>query len=550
MVSSTQSRHVRTDPVVEVARRGAVWLVLAGGTAMSLASGLQAITGDATGLITLLAAAPTTALAFALSRQRRPNVVLLLALIALIAFGSEVYSAWNGHTEYVAGIGSEVVVFGVGVLAVFIARERPRAVAVAFVLGTVTTAVVSQVHLNGPSLEIVTDVVVITSVMGTVTYLVIKVLDSLTESQNRYSDLASVIPIAVYELDVTRAVGHLRSGEVRHTPGSQAYGKELLEMTRLSFRNEMVDMLIRDYGNWHSFINGENAAAIRREGMRILEAVAAGERSGSGEASSRRLDGTMQHFIHRWTTGRCNSPSDPIRLVMAATDVTQLRVTEAALAEQLRERDQFVASVSHELRTPLTSVMGLTEELVSRPETFDATEQQELLGVVAAETRDVVNIVEDLLVTARAESGQLHVRLEPCDLSAEMHRVAELLGGTTLSDGSVWAEADPGRLRQVLRNLVTNAHRYGGPDIRMSVARQDGRAVFTIRDDGNALPAEAQDRIFEAYERAGDQGAVGSVGLGLHVARLLARQMGGDLTYDHDGVDTVFRLELPAAAPA
>ncbi len=540
---------VRTDPVIEVARRGAVTLALLGGLAMTLASVAQVVTGDATGALTLLGAAPTAIVAFVMRRQERPNVILLLAMITGIAVAVEVVAALQDNTEFVAGIGSEAVAFGLGVLAVFVARERPRRVAVGFLAAALVPVIVSQIHLNGVSLEIATDAVVVGSVMGTLMYLVIQVLDSLSESQARYSDLANVIPIVVYELDITRAVARLQGVDLGQMPADKAdrLRTELMGLVRLSFHNAAVEAMAEDYGEWYTFVVGDNATAVRDQAVDVIAAVARGESGGEGEVSMTRLDGISQDFIYQWAATRGVAPASPIRLVISATDVTRLREAETALERQLRERDQFVASVSHELRTPLTSVMGLTEELVSRPEDFDAAEQAELLAIVAAETRDVVDIVEDLLVTARAEAGQLQIHLERCDLSAEMNRIADLMGGEATASESVCVSADPGRLRQVLRNLVSNAQRYGGPNVRMNVARNGGSAIFEIRDDGAPLPEEQHERIFLPYERSVEQNAVGSVGLGLHVARLLARQMGGDLTYTHDGTDTVFSLELQLA---
>ena len=228
--------------------------------------------------------------------------------------------------------------------------------------------------------------------------------------------------------------------------------------------------------------------------------------------------------------------------------MTRLRQTEHELARQLEERDQFVASVSHELRTPLTSIVGLTEELVDRPQAFGDAEQAELLGIVAAEARDVADIVEDLLVTARAEAGQLNVNPAPCELESEARRVADLLGGVDMVTEESWTNADPVRLRQVMRNLLSNAGRHGGPNVRAVVRCDEGMATFEVFDDGPPLPDDERERIFMPYERVGSGGVVGSVGLGLHVARVLARLMGGDLTYDHDGRESVFRLELATIA--
>ena len=544
---------MRSDPVLELARKGAVRLVVGGSVVLSLASIVQAVSGDAGGLITLAAAVATGLVAVFVVRQERPNVVPLLGIVSVFAIAAETYAAIDGQTQYVASIGAEMVVIGLGILSVFIARERPRLIAVVYMAASALIILVGQLHLNGLSFEIASDIVVMVAVVGTLMYIVIRVMETLNASETRYSDLANVIPVATMELDVSAVVQRLAELTSRDVVTQATAGEgieryaHLIKLVRMSFSNHAANRLAEEFGTWDEFALGPNATLVRTEAINVLMSVWQGVNAGEGEVSVVRSDGSEMDFFYRWSLGRVDGRSSSGTLVIAATDVTRLRKAEHELERQLRERDQFVASVSHELRTPLTSVMGLTEELVNRPDRFDADEQAELLAIVAAETRDVVDIVEDLLVTARAESGQLQISLERCDLAAETRRIAELLGGSENGLVPVWTYADPVRLRQVLRNLLSNAQRYGGPDVRMDVSTTEEWARFEIRDNGEALPEDARDRIFEAYERVGDQGAVGSVGLGLHVARLLARNMGGELTYDHDGTDTVFRLDLPSA---
>ncbi|MEX1271202.1 MAG: ATP-binding protein, partial [Acidimicrobiia bacterium] len=106
------------------------------------------------------------------------------------------------------------------------------------------------------------------------------------------------------------------------------------------------------------------------------------------------------------------------------------------------------------------------------------------------------------------------------------------------------AWADPVRVRQIVKNLLTNAVRYGGPQRGVTV-RTEGRAVVVeVTDDGPPLAADFVARMFEPYERVGGNASPESVGLGLTVARTLARLMGGEVTYHHDG-RAVFRLTLP-----
>jgi len=538
---------MRSDPVLELARRGAVRLAAGGGIALSVASLAQVISGESGGAVTLAAAVPTTILATVMLRQKRPNVIALLSMITVFAVVAELFAAVNGMTEYVSGIGSEVVVVGLGVLSVFIARERPRLVAAGFLCATLIVVVIAQVALNGVSLEIATDAVIATSVLGTIMYLVVRVMDSLTISQSRYSDLASVIPVATFEFDVSRVMARLdfRSEIAPTSTSADELQAEMLGLVRLSFTNRTADSMTELFGMWNDFLAGPNLVRARDVAGSILMSVWRRETTGSGEVTFVCNDGLERDFFFQWALGRVAGRSASDRLVFASTDVTRLRDAERKLGQQLKKRDQFVASVSHELRTPLTSIMGLTDELVSRPADFDADERNELLQIIATETRDVVDIVEDLLVAARVDSGQLAVNPAPCNLAEEARRVAEVLGNVEVCADTIWTYADPVRLRQVLRNLVSNAHRYGGEEIRVRIAAEDGWAIAEVRDTGNPLPDEMRLRIFEPYESGAHGRVTGSVGLGLHVALTLSRLMGGDLSYTHDGVEAVFRMELP-----
>lgn len=240
---------MRSDPVLELARRGAVRLAAGGGVALSIASLVQVFSGDEGGWITLFASMPTAAIAMIMLRQRRPNVIALLSMITAFALISETYAAFDGQTKYVAGVGAEVVVFGLGILAVFIARDRPRLVAFGFLAASVTIVLVGQLHLNGPTLEMFSDIVVMLAVLGTLMYLVIRVLESLSASHNRYSDLANVIPVAVLELDVSAVMARLDAMGASLPEWPSAGGErdglfeQMVKLVRLSYSNETADEL-------------------------------------------------------------------------------------------------------------------------------------------------------------------------------------------------------------------------------------------------------------------------------------------------------------------
>lgn len=215
-------------------------------------------------------------------------------------------------------------------------------------------------------------------------------------------------------------------------------------------------------------------------------------------------------------------------------------------------KDEFVASVSHELRTPLTAVVGLAQELRDGLVVFDQNERSELVALIADQGAEVAAIVEDLLVAARIDAGTVTISPQSIDLGATLRSAVAAdaaIGQATslaLSDEQVIAWADPHRVRQVVRNLLTNATRYGGPEVKVEFGLDGSLSWIEVSDNGDPIDPADRGRIFEAYERAhiaGTQPA--SVGLGLSVSRNLARLMGGDLTYDYIAGRSVFRLTLP-----
>ena len=179
-----------------------------------------------------------------------------------------------------------------------------------------------------------------------------------------------------------------------------------------------------------------------------------------------------------------------------------------------------------------------------------------MLDLLGSEATDVVNLVEDLLIMAQVGQNSLRAVAVPVSVRAQARQVLETMGHTEadlvqLEGGWGHATGDPGRVRQILRNLLTNAIRYGGSSVALIVDDQDSDWVrVAVVDDGEGVPISDRELMFEPYERAHvDVGRTESVGLGLAVCRTLGRLMGGDVTYDHvDGLSR-FELRLPASPP-
>lgn len=221
------------------------------------------------------------------------------------------------------------------------------------------------------------------------------------------------------------------------------------------------------------------------------------------------------------------------------------------LEAAVRSKDELIASVSHELRTPLTTVLGFAHMLQDPAAALSAEDRTDLQRLIVEEGTDLANIVDDLLVAARAETGILSVACVPVNLRAQ---VAQVLGNSDQQsseriravNGNGHALGDPIRVRQIIRNLVTNAVRYGGGSIWINLSVDDTVARLAVIDNGAGVPAEEQERLFEPYWQAHrDLGKPSSLGLGLSVSGDLARLMDGDLVYRREAAQTVFELTLP-----
>jgi len=253
----------------------------------------------------------------------------------------------------------------------------------------------------------------------------------------------------------------------------------------------------------------------------------------------------------RWIVPKGTGGRDLARVAVSLLDLTQVRETQRRLERLVADKDRFIASVSHELRTPLAAVFGLSEELSTNWERFDDAEVHELVGLVAAQSAELSSIVEDLLVAANLETGRVAIGSGVVALNtvvaealADCHRSAPDMGHVEVSGPVVAVNADVVRVRQVIRNLITNAIRYGGDTISVRIGGGDHPYVEII-DDGEGVPLEHRESIFVPYYQAsGGEPVLGSLGLGLSISRELARRMGGDLSYSYRDHTSVFRLDL------
>lgn len=219
-----------------------------------------------------------------------------------------------------------------------------------------------------------------------------------------------------------------------------------------------------------------------------------------------------------------------------------------------KAKDEFVASVSHELRTPLTSIYGFAQ-LLAEGGYQDANTTSELVELIRGEADELSRMVEDLLTAARADAGALAFHLQEFEAGEAVERaLAPLIkSGVALELDVAEAEiyADDFRFRQIIRNLVSNARRYGAEPIGVrGVALGWGYRV-TVYDHGEGVAPHVSDRLFQRFVHQGHQPLlVGSVGLGLSIVRILAEGMGGNVAYERVDGETRFVVMVPLAGEA
>jgi signal transduction histidine kinase len=232
----------------------------------------------------------------------------------------------------------------------------------------------------------------------------------------------------------------------------------------------------------------------------------------------------------------------------------QMRVQ---LAQLDNARKEFVANASHELRTPLFSIGGFLELLAD--EELDEETRRGFIETMQGQVQRLAKLSTDLLDLSRVDAGQLRVVREPVDLGAvvqmlatEIEHLAASTGHTleTVVDGDVWCRGDDARILQIGRALAANAltHTPAGTRVTLRARQADGRTELVVEDDGPGIPVGQREAVFGRFYRVEGGKASGS-GLGLSIARELARLMGGDVRLASVTSPTRFVVDLPAESP-
>jgi PAS domain S-box-containing protein len=273
-----------------------------------------------------------------------------------------------------------------------------------------------------------------------------------------------------------------------------------------------------------------------------------------------------------WTELSLRDSEDSISHWAIARDITARKRAETALVNARERAEQasfaksrFLATVSHEIRTPMNGIMGMATLLA---DTKLSAEQRTYVGAISTSASALLALIEDLLDYSKIEAGRLEIEPQRMSVRELVESVVELMAARAFAksigigchiapDVPNSIVADPGRLRQILLNLLGNAIKFteeGGVLVTVTTATHEGKrtVAFKVDDTGPGLEKSALERIFQEFEQADTSSTRkhGGAGLGLAITRRLVDAMNGAIAVESaPGEGAAFTVHLPLVEP-
>lgn len=293
-----------------------------------------------------------------------------------------------------------------------------------------------------------------------------------------------------------------------------------------------------------------DGAALPAGEAPLLRALDRGERVEGLELAYARADGS-RGLVSVSAAPVCDPEGRVVAAVAICSDITERRRLEQA-------REEYVGAISHDLRNPLTAILGHAQLILLHPER--EAKVQHSARAVEISAKRMKAMIQDLVDSARLESGQLDLELAPVDLAIALPDLAERLA-TGEQAGRLCVEVEAGlpavgadvlQMERIVGNLVGNAFKFSpnGSKVTLSARREGEMAVVSVHDRGKGIGPADLPRIFDRYFSAGRQRERGEgLGLGLYIVKNLVEAHGGRIWVEtQEGVGSAFNFTLPFAA--
>jgi len=327
------------------------------------------------------------------------------------------------------------------------------------------------------------------------------------------------------------------------------------------------DELLGGFEEWSSRVPEDELTVALDAVQRCVRGETDGYRA---EFRMRHKDGSWRWILARATSTRRASDGKALRIVGTHSDITdqielrqQLVEAKESAENAAQARSSFLATMSHEIRTPMNGVLGLAELLLDSDLSAD---QRETVQSIRGSGRALLGILNDVLDLSKAEAGMLELEsipMRPRECADDVVQLLSVQAGKkslalrldVADDVPPCVLGDPGRLRQVLLNLVGNAVKFTAKgEVTVGIRMLEGARStmrYEVLDTGIGIEPEARRRIFEPFTQADASTTrrFGGTGLGLSISRRLAEVMGGSLDCaPRDSGGSAFWIDLPVDA--
>ena len=365
---------------------------------------------------------------------------------------------------------------------------------------------------------------------------------TLVESESRFRQMIDALPAAIYTTDAEGRLTHFNQLAVEFSGRMPQLGTDEYCVT------------------WRLY--NPDGTPLPHNQCPMAIALKEGRAIRGAEVIVERPDGTRA-WVTPYPTPMRDAEGKITGGINMVVDITERKKTEAALRESDRRKDEFLATLSHELRNPLAAIHTAVELL--REAGGDAAVAGQAQGILARQVGHMTRLVDDLLELSRVTSGSITLQPETVKLADVVASAIETSKPgiesaghkleVSLPEEPVVLLADAVRLNQILANLLNNAARYTPPGGRiwLSVQREAGSAVVSVRDSGIGIAPEMLPRVFDMFTQGSirNRPAQGGLGIGLSLARKLVEMHGGSIEARSGGLgegsEFLVRLPLPAA---